>query len=327
MLFQSLCVAALSAVVHATYPLELLYQFPNTEYVNIENLALRSNGQLLLTLPTGARLVQLDPYNPIPEDIIQVVGPQSLIGIAETSDDVFTVSAGNFTFGPQVPGGVAGVPGTFSVWTIDLTGHTAKASLVTAIPEANTLNGVTAIPGSPDLVLVADSGLGAIWRVNIKTGEYDTAILAPEFAPTEDFSLGINGIRVPRKGSLLFTNSALATYGVVYIDETGAATGGINVIATAPNGTNFDDFSVKDGTAYIATQPNSVNKIPYDGTVETIAGGGDDQTLAGPTSTLVSKDGCTLYVTTGGSGGPEPVSGQVFAIGLCEEEKGKKWVA
>lgn len=326
MLFKSLCVAALSAVAFATYPLEVLYQFPNTEYVNIENLALRSNGQLLLTLPTGARLIQLDPANPVPEEIIRVVGPQSLIGIAETSDDVFTVSAGNFTFGPQVPGGVAGVPGTFSVWTIDLTGHEAKATLVTEIPEANTLNGVTAIPGAPDHVLIADSGLGAIWRVNIKTGEYETAFAAPEFAPTAEVSLGINGIKVPREGSLLFTNSALATYGIVYIDDQGSPAGEINIIAEAPNGTNFDDFSVREGTAYIATQPNAVNKVAYDGSVQTIAGGGDDETLAGPTSTLLSKDGCTLYVTTGGSGGPMPISGAVYTIGLCGHKE-KRWVA
>jgi hypothetical protein len=323
MLFKSLCVAALSAVAYATYPLELLYQFPNDEYVNIENIAQRSNGQLLLTLPTGARLVGLDPSNPVPEDIIRVVGPQSLIGIAETGCDVFTVSAGNFTFGPQVPGGVAGVPGTFSVWSIDLSGHEAQATLITEIPEANTLNGVTAIPGSDELVLIADSGLGAVWRVNIKTGEYSTAISAPEFAPTADFSLGINGVRAPREGSLLWTNSALATYGIIYIDETGGAAGAPQVIASAPNGTNFDDFSVSEGTAYIATQPSSVNKIPYEGTVETIA---DDEILAGPTSTLLSKDGCTLYVTTGGSGGPMPVSGAVFTIGLCEH-KAKRWVA
>ncbi|ETN40900.1 uncharacterized protein HMPREF1541_05180 [Cyphellophora europaea CBS 101466] len=327
MLLTSICLVALSAVVSATYPLTLLYQFPNTQYVNIENIAVRDNGQLLLTLPTGAALVQLDPANPVPEELIRLVGPQSMVGIAETGHGVYTVSAGNFSFGPQVPGGVAGVPGTFSVWTIDLTGDTASASLVTEIPEANTLNGVTALPGSPDTVLIADSGLGAVWRVNIKTGEYSTAISVPEFAPTADFSLGVNGVRAPRKGSLLWTNSAQGTYGVIYIDEKGNAGGAPLVIANAPNGTNFDDFSVKKGTAYIATQPNAVYEVPYDGVPILIAGGGDDETIVSPTSTALSKDGCTLYVTTGGAGGPQPVSGQVFTIGLCDGKKEKRWIA
>jgi hypothetical protein len=322
-MFRSLCLAALSTVALATYPLELVYQYPNTQYTNIENVALRSNGQLLLTIATGARLEQLNPNSdsPAPETIVRVVGPQSLIGIVEVEHDLFVVSAGNFTFGPQVPGGVAGVPGTGQVWSIDLSVEPAVAKLITRIPEAGALNGVTTVPGNHEVVLIADSGLGAVWRVNVKTGEYETAIQNDAFAPTAEFSLGINGIKAPREGSLLWTNSAQMTYGIIYIDDEGNAAGEPNVIAMAPQGNNFDDFSVRDGTAYIATQPNAVYQVPYDGSVNLIAGGGNSTTIASPTSTVLSKDGCTLYVTTGGEGGPEPVSGQVFAIGLC----GKQW--
>jgi hypothetical protein len=328
MLFKSLCLAALATLAAATYPVELVYQYPNTEYQNIENVAVRSNGQLLLTLVTGARLVQLNPANPVPEDIVTVVGPQSIIGIAEVEHDVFVVSAGNFSFGPQVVGGVAGVPGTGAVYSIDLNETPAKVDLITTIPESGALNGVAKLPGC-DSVLIADSGLGAVWKVNYKTGDYQTALSAPEFAPVpEFFQLGINGIRIPEKGVLLWTNSAQATYGVVYIDEYGSAAGGVQVVATAPNGTNFDDFAVKEGAAYIATSPNAVYKVPYDGSVQLIAGGGDDMTLAGPTSAAFSKDGCTLYVTTGGAGGPMPISGQVFAIDVCAYgKKEKRWTA
>ena len=325
MLFKSLCIAALGALATATYPIQLLYQYPPMPYTNIENVAVRSNGQLLLTIVTGARLVQLNPANPVPEDLITIVGPQSIIGIVEVAHDVFVVSAGNFSFGPQVPGGVAGVPGTGQVWSIDLNGPTAQAKLITKIPESGALNGVTRNLEDHESVLIADSGLGAVWNVNFKTGEYKTALAAPEFAPTPAFSLGINGIKTPDKGLLLYTNSAQGTYGGVYIDEEGAASGGIQVFASAPNGTTFDDFSVKNGAAYVAGPPNAVYRIPYGGAPELIAGGGDDQTLLGPTSTAFSKDGCTLYVTTGGAGGPMPVSGQVFAIDVCKY--GKNWTA
>lgn len=325
-MFRSLIsFATLIAVAFATYTPQLLYQYPNTGYTNIENVALRSNGQLLLTIVTGAGLAQLNPANPVPEDILSLDGPGSLIGIAEVKHDVFVVSAGNFTFGPQVPGGVAGIPGSFSVWEIDLNGPKASARLITNIPEASSLSGVTALPGCKELVLIADSGLGAVWSVNVETGEYKTAISAPEFQPTPEFSLGINGIHVPKEGSLLWTNSAQATYGVVYIDKYGSATGDVQVIANAVEGTNFDDFALKEGTAYIATQPNAVYKVPYNGSVQLVAGGGDDMTIVSPTSAVFSKDGCTLYVTTGGMGGPMPVSGQVFAIDVCKG--GKHWKA
>ena len=325
---QTLCLAALSAVAYATYPIELIYQFPNTSFVNIENVALRSsNGQLLLSLATGPRLVQLDPANPVPEDLIVLQGPGSLVGIAETSPDVFTVAAGNFSFGPDVPGGLAGIPGTFSVWSIDLTGSTASAKMITAIPEASALNGLSAVPDSPDLVLIADSGLGAVWSVNVKTGEYKNVIQAPEFLPTAAFALGINGLKVPRAGSLLFTNSALGTYGIVYISPEGYAAGSINIIANAPNGTSFDDFAVAQGTAWIATHPNSVYKVPYEGGLELVAGGGNSTELVSPTATVLSQGGCTLYVVTGGAGGPTPTSGQVFAVNVCAGMKAKKWTA
>lgn len=327
MLLKTLYLAILGATLAAaTYPVSLLYQYPPLPYQNIESVVVRSNGKLLLTLVTGARLVELDPSNPVPIDLATVVGPQSIIGIAEVSHDVFVVSAGNFSFGPQVVGGVAGVPGTGAVYSIDLNGPTAKVSLVTNIPESGALNGVAAV--DKDTVLIADSGLGAVWRVNVKTGAYSTALSAPEFAPTAEFQLGINGIKIPEKGVLLYTNSAQATYGVVYIDEDdSSARGGVQVVATAPNGTRFDDFDVskKQEKVYIASPPNAVYTVSENGEVELIAGGGEDETFLGPTSAALSKDGCTLYVTTGGAGGPMPLSGQVFAIGVCDKDDDKKW--
>lgn len=158
--FQTACYAALAAV--ATAQLNLVYQFPPQPYINIENIAVRStNGQLLLTTVTGPTLYQLNPGSQ-PERIITLNGPDSMIGIAEVATDVYVVSAGNFSFGPQVPGGIAGIPGTFSVWSLDLTGPQAVAKKIVDIPEASSLNGVTALRGNKDTVLIADSGLGSI---------------------------------------------------------------------------------------------------------------------------------------------------------------------
>lgn len=168
MFLRTLCFTALTAL--ATAQLNLVYQFPAVPYVNIENIAVRSsNQQLLLTTVTGPTLYQLNPASPVPERIITLTGPASMVGIAEVSNDVYVVSAGNFSFGPQVPGGVAGIPGTFSVWSIDLSGPQATATQIAAIPEASSLNGVTTISGNKDIVLIADSGLGAVVSTLIPT--------------------------------------------------------------------------------------------------------------------------------------------------------------
>lgn len=93
-------------------------------------------------------------------------------------------------------------------------------------------------------------------------------------------------------------------------------------------GTNFDDFAVKKGTAYIATQPDAVYSVGYSGNVQLIAGGGEDSPLLSPTSAAFGQDGHILYVTTGGAGGPQPVSGQIFAIDTSAGYKQeKRWIA
>jgi hypothetical protein len=322
-----LAFASASVLAQGTTSAQLVYQFENSfsgvGYVNIENVAVRSsNGQLLLNFATGATMAQLDPENPQPEILITLPGPGSLTGIAETSYDVFTVAAGNFSFGPQVVGGVAGVAGSFSVWSVDLNGPQAVAQQIVAIPEAGLLNGVTKVPGYPDTVLVADSAIGAIWKVNIKSGEYETFLQDDLFLPTEELQIGINGIHI--QGSTLYwTNSAQGLFGSVEIGYGCKPTGEVKLIVDA--GLAFDDFALDHkGNAWIATQPNAVYKVSPTGETLLIAGGGDDQTLLSPTSAVFR--GCTLYVVTGGQGGPMPLSGQVFAIDTCGSSSAKRSV-
>ena len=347
MLFSSLfSAAALVAASNAqTYPLQQVFQFENSfsgvGYVNVENIALReSNGQFILNTVTGAIQAQFNPQQGSAELIANLTGaigddiPGSLTGIAETSHDVFTVAAGNFVFGPDVVGGVAGVPGTFSVWSVDYTGHEAKASLVTTIPEAGLLNGVTTIQnGHPDLVLIADSLNGLVYRVNVKTGEYKSTIASELWFPTAESSIGLNGVHT-QEGYLFWTNSARGTFGAVPIDlHTAESTGPVTIFANAPEGYGYDDFAFKPSTGeiFIATQPNAISLIPREGDPIIVAGGGDDMTLAGPTACAFAADGCTLYITTGGVGGGPmgPVSGGVYTLDTCGSAKkmSKKWVA
>lgn len=331
MFLRNLCYAALATV--ATAQLNTVYQFPPQPYVNIENIAVRSsNGQLLLTTVTGPTLYQLLPGR-APEQIITLDGPASMIGIAEVATDIFVVSAGNFNYGPQIPGHIAGIPGTFSVWSIDLTGPKAVAKQIAAIPEASALNGITTVPGNKDIVLIADSGLGSIWNVNVKTGAYYSAAQNALWANSAAFSFGINGIHA-QGHQLYWTNSAQQTYGKVFVSPWGGIFGQPQIIANATYG-NFDDFALVPnghGAAFVATQPNAVSYISASGEIKIIAGGGNDTTLQSATSVILK--GSEAYITTGGLGAPPPagLSGGVFSLDVSSYlGKGKmlmkKWIA
>jgi len=299
-------------------PLNLLYQFPTIPYTNIENLAVRTRvGTLLLNTVTGPLQYELNPSTgaaPAVTASLNGRGPESLIGIAETypGSDVFIVSAGNFSYGPQVPGGVAGVPGSFSAWRFDYTSGKAVTTQIAAIPEANSLNGLAVL--NENTVLIVDSGLGAIWAVDTTTGVHTIAIQSPLWLPTPYFSLGINGIKI-RGNTVYWTNSAFGTFGKVQVNKDGTAAGPVEVIASAPTGLSFDDFALDwQGNAWVAGPPNALIKVGIaNGNVEVVAGGGTNQTLVGPTSVALNR--CTLYVATGGSGGQS--SGQVFEGNVC----------
>lgn len=177
-----LAVVALSATPGCAYDsFSTVYHFPNTPYTDVENIAVRSNGQLLLNTITGSNTYLLDPSasSPTPQLLHTFAGASSSLGITETQAEIFAVVVGNYsqtTF--------AGVQGSFAIWTLDLRGGLpGVAKKVVSIPEAKALNGATTVSGNNNLILVADSGLGAIWRVDVSNGAYteiyQNAVLAP----------------------------------------------------------------------------------------------------------------------------------------------------
>lgn len=155
------CIAAhLSYYNHVQDALNLIYQFLNL--TALENVAVRSSGELLVTLPTAPELYQVDPFDPVNASLVyRFPIATALLGIDEIEHDFFAVVVG--IVHPPSP-----VPGSFSVWWVDmrrfetrkdgsvLRGATAR--LITAIPEAALLNGLIRLPGTP-FVLVADSQL------------------------------------------------------------------------------------------------------------------------------------------------------------------------
>lgn len=74
----------------------VIWQFPNETW--IENLSVRSNGQILVTLLTTPDLYQVDPLGKTKPILIQrFSNALGLLGITEIEEDVFVVVAGNYT--------------------------------------------------------------------------------------------------------------------------------------------------------------------------------------------------------------------------------------
>ncbi|KAI1152420.1 quino protein amine dehydrogenase beta chain-like protein [Nemania diffusa] len=286
--------------------LDLIYQFPNL--TALENIAVRSSGKLLVTLPTAPEIYQVDPFHPVKASLVHhFLNFTALLGIDEIEPDIFAVVVG--TVDPLSP-----APGSFSVWKVDLrTFETdddgkvvknATAKEIVAIPEGALLNGLISLPGTP-FVLVADSGLGVVWRINLQTAEYIRALSSPLMTPPEGTVLGVNGIKI-YAGELYFTNTLQEFFGKVPIhlrgNQAGTAAGEYSVVVR--NG-RADDFTFdKKGNAYIAQNyDNGIQLITPDGNITVIAGSTNSTVLESDAACIFSRtqrDRDTLYVVTDG---------------------------
>lgn len=291
-------------------PSRIVHQFPNPTWV--ENIAVRSNGKLLLNLLTTPDILQLDPNSPASPILLHRFSSSlALLGIAELYPHVFYIAAGNFSAATSSVG-----TGTWSVWKVDLSKFCEDkpiassglvVSKVTDMPEAGFLNGVTVL--SEDTLLLSDSSLGLIWRLNVKTAKYKKIIDVPEMKPLPNSSLpiGINGIKI-FKSSLYWANFEYFTFHRAKIDTKGHLIGKVEMLE---KGTNVDDFTIDSkGNAWFAE--NSFNQLGVinvkGGVVRTALGSIDQTTVPGPTSCAFGRghdDRETLYVvTSGGLAGP-----------------------
>lgn len=311
-----------SFVPHALYPQEqppvtaeksavsLVYQFKDTA-VTLENLAARSNGHLLMTVTDHARLHYLNPGGGPAKMLVEFPEATSTTGIVETTPDVFIVAVGNYSTVTY-----NGIPGSFSVWSVDLNTDTPTTKKITAIPEAEALNGMTTLEEVSDLVLISDSSLGGVWRVNVTSGEYDMAMRHVLFTNcTSQFPLGINGIRTYEE-QLYFVNSAQQIYGRLSIDDTGNPTSEPQILARAGPGIfAWDDIAIDwEGNGWIATHANMVTEVTVGGKQRNFTGDDGKTDMLQPTSIVWGRGSLaaqkTLYVVT--AGGKDP--GQVIAL-------------
>jgi len=287
-----------------------------------ENLAIRQNGDLLVTMsqPYASIYAIHEPLSGSPTaSIINIDNANGTIGIFETSPDVFAVAAGLYS-SLAVP-----VPGTLALWEVDLRGSEPATRLIVNMPDAGGLNGVTGIKGNEPstTILVADYGLALVWRVDVKTGEYEVAAKVPEMEPLPNATipLGVNGLKTSRDGGYLyFSNSNLASIFRLAIDERGIARKGARAELVARfEADDIDDFAIDDETGdfWACTNFQDTVAVARFGSTTpgvVVAGSPADLTVAGDTALALGgrteSDKDIVYVVTGGALA-RPVNGTV----------------
>ncbi|KAF2107788.1 hypothetical protein BDV96DRAFT_588752 [Lophiotrema nucula] len=295
--------------------LTLVYQFAAPKW--IENIAVRPNGNILsiASVGTGAVLNQINPRSGQMSEVYDFSSAgNSIQGITSLCPDLFVLNVLNCSL--QTLGCTNGSTSTWLVAMGDVQAEDERISpsrpsddtyvkKLVDWPEAGFLNGIAAL--NPHIALFADSFLGGIWSLDIRSRKKQLLFTDLSMQPLVAGATGLNGIRV-RPRVLYFTNSALATFNSISIDpKTGQKTGNATVITRGLVGP--DDFEVNEhtsggGTAYLANGvANQLLAISLgNGTAELVAD------VPGPTSVRWAgqehwrdgKAGRHIYISTVG---------------------------
>lgn len=265
-----------------------LYRFPNGTW--LENIAVRPNGNLLVSDSTGANLWEIVPSSQSmhisPHLVHHFNEAHDVGGIAELKPDTYAVIASN------------------SVWKIDLgrTDNVPTPGQIAKIP-AGFLNGMAPIDDG-NAVVISDSQLGVVWYLNIQSGNYSVLHQHETMEANSNLGIliGINGLRVLHN-QMYYSNTPKQIFCRVRIDtRTGRALGPYEIIS---HNTLADDFALDPlGVGYLAsTRDNDIIRDYPSGHYEVIAGSKDSRILMTPTSAAFGRtqnDRDVLYVTTGG---------------------------
>ncbi|KAH8646166.1 hypothetical protein BX600DRAFT_477227 [Xylariales sp. PMI_506] len=300
-----------------------LAQFPNDTW--IENIDVRANGKVLVTLFTSPELYQIDPsqHDATPVLVARIPEVLGVLGIAEIEPDVFAITGGNLSYATEII-----TPESFSVWRADFRGQqdTAVVSKIADMPNATILNGMTTVRDGSEFVLIADSVGGVIWRLNLETAAYDVILNDTTTQPTAyylDGGWGANGVHT-LDGYLYYTNTNLGFYRVPIHDD-GTVAGDVENLAEFIRG---DDFTFdQHGNAIIARGAvDLIDKVTPAGVVIDLEYTNPDALVLIEGNTAVHfgrtrYDASTIYVSTNGGmsglvNGTYVQGGRILAIPL-----------
>lgn len=303
----------------SSYPLTVtaLHTFDYPTW--LENLAIRSNGEILTTRLDTPVLYQVNHLTGTPVEVASWNASEwaGALGIAETKTDVFyVILAAMFEEGTFLKTG-----GVNSVFKVDMNTFTlasdgtiktpATVSHVTDIPEADFLNGMATLDNNH--IYVGDVYSGVVYLVNTATGDYQVAVNDTLMKFSIDGSvsstnLGSNGLKY-RSGYLYWTNTANGFVARIPVGSNGLPTGSSEIVVT--NVPKADDFQfASDGTLFIAqNQMDTLSTASSSATsgksvaAVAIAGNNVSTVLAGVTSSKFGRtktDSNRLYLSTSG---------------------------
>ncbi|RBQ79302.1 hypothetical protein FVER14953_21268 [Fusarium verticillioides] len=292
-----------------------------------ECITVRPSGTLIVTRQDTNEIWEIDPISGAGKCIVTVPDVDSVTGITQVLPDVYAFGAGIY----RLANHEGTVPGSYSIWVLDIRGTAPDVRLVVKMPEVGQLNGLAA--WDAEAVLAADSYHGRIYHVDLITGSYtvafdDNSLKDPPYAPVR---VGVNGIKV-RQGDgikyVYYTNTTKMLLCRVPVDDDVKTAGPVEILAnghipqTIAAGTMFeghssaaipedvertlarplppptvglvpDDFCIADdGTVYMTTHPtNMVIRIPPNG--------GEGVKIAGGFASwdVASATACALGVT------------------------------
>ena len=320
-------VFALPRATRSGATVETIYQFPNGTWV--ENIAVRENDKILVTLLSAPLLYMIDPQEAdvVPTLVHNFTEATALYGIAEMQPDVFAVAGGNSTLQGD------NTPGSYSIWKVDFSAGTqnAEVSLIAHVPEAQYINGVCILPRHPEILLLGDILGGQVLRLDTNTGKVEVAVPSTNeivgVPSGAQLMAGVDGIHA-MDSTLYVANAGSGVFGRIELHDDGTWDPSLpsTIITHAANRTNFDDFTLAGGgSAYMVTSVGgTIIYVTAEGEQQYVAGDPKTSEIAQPTSVAFSrskKGPKMLYVSTGG-GWMDPireyeiVGGQVLAIKL-----------
>lgn len=324
--------ASANTIQSPEYPLPV-HALIRDPTIRFENLAIRSNGQILTTSTSpNASIYQVDPLGILPLTLIYTVPNNitSACGIVEAEQDIFYFVSADINL--RSPFNLT--PSSYSITKLNVSGLSVlpngtlskppTAKRVANLTAAALPNGAAFAGPKSDNLLVADTIRGLIWNVNIRTGFVGVTLndtSTKGITSSGETASGVNGIKVHNDTMYYDSTGASALY-KVSVDAQGNIPTGAKPSLITTNLTCDDLVIDNDGTAYVAGTLNVLTRVSSTGEKVVIAGtfNSTSSSLGGPTAARFGRsasDRWSLYVTTnGGLDSPVPDSQGVSRIDL-----------